>query len=447
MRQLCMVLLFLPLLIGSAAPPLGCVEAGADVPAALVAAETSAVRCLHIGAGVYTATLTSGAWLNAHADGLEISGDGIGKTILRLTDGITLTSNLALIQLLGAHQSIHELTIQIGSGYSGTSEILGISIYDGASFPTVERVEIIGGYSGNGANGAGIATYAVWSRDNANQGAAILDCFIHDSPTTGVRINSNGNQILHNRVERVGMTAQQHGLYVQGGANLFARNTVIQASGYSYHAWQKVQGIDGSGNVFRDNVSIDPGFQHMIVSGLTSNGVNPAIPSGKPLTRYVTITGNTFRTTGSIKRNGIQVDVPATITDNTFEDVVNDGAAVIRIAPGADGSLVTGNRITALAPATTNGSAIKLDAPAIVSDNALDLAGLNSGISILAPKARVSGNRIVRASGSATAIAVYANDAIVSENAIDLAAGTGIGGSVAPLRQSDNVIYIGGVLR
>lgn len=82
-----------------------------------------------------------------------------------------------------------------------------------------------------------------------------------------------------------------------------------------------------------------------------------------------------------------------------------------------------------------------------MSDNIIDLTGQNGGISIGGVKTRVSGNRITKVSGNATAIAVWANDAIVSENEIDLAAGTGIGGSIAPLRQSDNVIYVGGVLR
>lgn len=319
-------IIFLPLLASSAQTlnSDGCVVASdyADVPSALTASQATPARCLRIPAGEYVASLTSGNWAAMTADHLDVRGAGEGLTTIRLTDGITLTNNLYLFRLLGVDQHLSDLTIRIGVGYHGTYEIGGVSVYDSASQATIDHIEVIGGYSGNGANGNSIATYRPWSTASGDQYTRILNCYIHDSPATGIVVNSNHNTIGNTRIERVGVTTLQHGFYIQGGYNLFDHNTVIQASGYNYHAWQKVQRLDGSGNVFRNNISVDPGFQHMIVSGLVSDGVNPAIPVGKPLTRSVIITGNIFRNTGSLQRVGLLTDVPALIESNIFEDVV-----------------------------------------------------------------------------------------------------------------------------
>lgn len=377
--QLVLAIIYI-ILIAPLQQPAGCVvSSGTNIPADLATAEAGS-RCLELPAGTFTVSPASGSYLNATADGLTIRGAGIGRTIIQ-AQGITLTNHLTLIQLHGARQRVSDLTIQIGVGYSGAFGVVAVNAYTEATAPTIERVEITGGYSGDGgANGGGITTYRVWSTAAGVQSATIRDTWIHDTPSQGMVINSNGNLVQHNRIERVGASLLTHGIYVQGGYNTFDGNTIVQASGYSLHAWQKVQSIDGSGNRYIGNVSIDPGFQHMIVSGLASNGTNAAIPSGKPLTRTVTVQSNTFRNTGSLKRVGMLTDVPALILDNTFEDVVQDGAQVIRVTSLATGSIVRGNAIRAMTPGSSNGGAISIESASICEGNSIDTRGLNYAV-------------------------------------------------------------------
>lgn len=393
MRSISIVFIAMALAAPLAQPSTGCTVAGADLPAALATAQASAARCLDIPAGTYS--VTPGTLL-VDADGLVITGAGMGRTVLQTPDGYAVTTRMFVLRLNGAHQSVSGLTIQGGASMTGTQALLGISIDTGASFAHVQRVEITGMYGGNTAGGSGIDLYRLWSTQGSAQHAVIEDCIIRDMPhATGIIINSSNNTIRNNTIRDVGNTFNRHGIYVQGGYNLIDGNTIERVGGYSLHAWQKVQAIDGSGNVYRANLSVDPGFQHMIVSGLPSNGANPAIPSGLPLTRFVTITGNTFRNTGGRAAAGINTDVPAIIEGNTFEDVVKSGAAVIQSNPTALGTIIRGNAVRAFQPSSTNGTAISPGA-ALVEGNTIDLRGLNGAIGTQAPGAIIGANMIYR---------------------------------------------------
>jgi hypothetical protein len=356
--------------------PLTCVVSdGVNIAADLTTAQAGS-RCLELPSGVFT--VTPGTLL-ATADNLTIRGAGMGRTTLKLPDDLVINARTYVLRFVGAHQSISDLTIQGGLNATGTNAMLGISLENGATFTHVQRVEVVGLFGGNTAGASGIDLAQLWS--GPAQRALIEDCIIRDGPNmTGIVVNSNSNTIRNNTIRDVGNTTQRHGIYIQGGYNLFDGNLIERVGGYSLHAWQKVQSIDGSGNAYTHNTSVDPGFQHMIVSGLASNGTNPAIPSGRMLTRTATITSNTFRNTGSIKRIGLLADVPAIISDNTFEDVVADGAQVIRVTSTAGGSIVRGNAIRAMSPASSNGGAVSIECACLAEGNSIDTRGLNYAI-------------------------------------------------------------------
>lgn len=396
---------------------------GSNIPADLAAAQTGP-RCMEIAAGTFTIAPTSGAWLNVTADTMNIHGAGIGKTIIQTT-GVTLTSNLTLIQLHGAYQRVSDLTIQIGTGYSGTGSLAAINAYTESTYPTIERVEVSGGY-----NGGAITTYRSWTA--AAQYATIRDCHIHDSPTHGMIVNSSYNMILHNRIERVGNGPLLHGMYIQGGYNLIDGNYVVNASGYSFHAWKKVSNIDASGDRYINNTSIDPGSGHIVVSGLGT------------LTRNVTITGNIFRATHPTL--GVSTDVPALISGNTFEDVASVSGGVIGVNAGAVGSVVSVNTIR-YTQSLLSGIGLRVDAAAQISNNTLDMPGLGYGAWLMKPGIIFSGNRISGGLyGWQKAVSLYSTGVIVSENVIDMPFGTGISGT-PPTRATDNLIWIGGILQ
>jgi hypothetical protein len=227
-------------------------------------------------------------------------------------------------------------------------------------------------------------------------------------------INSSNNLILHNRIERITGTGLTHGFYIQSGYNVFDGNSVESASGYSYHAWQKVPNLDGSGNRFVNNISLNPGFQHMIVSGLPG------------LNRNVTIIGNVFRQTNATQTVGLAVDIPAIVTDNTFENIGKTGGAVIE-ANGA-GSIIRGNRISGTASGFYG---IRVQQSALVEGNVIDAAVLNgitttgtggngtvvrgnringSGIVVSAAQTRIEGNDVTT---TGTAIKLFLTDKVI----------------------------------
>ena len=320
MRWLILIIL-LPLLLGGAqASPSGCMVAGADVAASLAGATT----CLDIPAGVYAiGPGTGGAWLNAPQDGLEIRGAGMGLTVLRITSPLTLTSDMAALRLFGVAQQVHDLTIDLGGGHSGAGSLAGISVYGSgaqgayvgrAERATIERVEVLGGYSATGAGGYGVGTYRAASDQGGAQYVTIRDCLIHDSPATAIGVNSSYNTIAHNTIARVGTNGLSHGLYMQGGYNVVEGNTIDRASGWSIHGYKQVPSIDASGDRYIGNTSTNPGSGHIVVNGT----------GGAPGTRYATISGNVLRNTaGRRTQYGIWCNgVPCLIAANVLEDVV-----------------------------------------------------------------------------------------------------------------------------
>lgn len=353
-------------------------------------------RCLELPAGIYT---VQPGTLLASADGLTIRGAGMGRTILQLPDDLVINARTFVLRFTGAHQSISDLTIRGGANMTGTQALLGVSLESGATFTHAQRVDVMGLFGGNTAGGSGIDLV---QPSGGFQGALIEDCYIHDGAAmTGIIVNSSGNTIRNNVIRDVGNTSNRHGLYIQGGDNLIDGNWIERAGGYSLHAWQKVPGVDGSGNVYTNNRSITPGVQHMIASGLPG------------LNRNVTITANLFRGVGA----GLATDVPAIVSGNTFDEVGAANQTVLALTAGAVGSIVSGNRITTTQPGAYGIFAL---AAVTISDNDVAFTQLSKGIQVgsLGVGAIVRGNRITRSTTTGYGLVMDANNSTASDNVI-----------------------------
>lgn len=398
-------------------------SSGIDIPADLATAQAGP-RCLDLPAGTFSIAPNHGDYLSLTADNVEIRGQGEGKTIIQ-TSGITLTNNLYIIASRAANSSVHDLTIQIGAGYSGNYEIGAILVGEGATRGRVERVEVSGGYSGTGGGGFGIGTYKSWNQVSGVQDSTIADCWIHDSSTTGIGISSIGNIVRHNRIERVGNSTIRHGIYGQGGNTLYEGNTIIGASGYSFHLYKQVPNLDASGDKLIGNTSIDPGAGHLVLNGLP-NGANPAFPVGTALTRYAVISGNVFKNTLGHRSGGVWANgVPALIDGNTLEDIfVTSGAGWIE---DSGGSVISNNLLTTsgVAPdGAVNFSMIRVTGSgSTVADNHLTMSvGCCVALNVQGYEQTIQGNT-VRVPGTTSAsfgnaMSVAGDNQIITGNRI-----------------------------
>lgn len=170
---------------------------------------------------------------------------------------------------------------------------------------------------------------SVAGQANAYSGHLVARNNIHNcAAATGIVVNSSGNQVIGNRIYRVGNTSQRHGLYVQAGSNVFSRNWIEGIGGYSIHQYPTFAGVtEMSGNKYTHNTSIDPGAFHVLISSEyedTSNGANVSTPAGLGLSRYTIMAFNLFKNsrlspttiTGNITLKG-----PTIFVHNTLEDV------------------------------------------------------------------------------------------------------------------------------
>ncbi len=427
------------------AAPACVMSSGVNIPADLATAQAGP-RCLELPAGVFSVAPTGGDYLAETAINVEIFGQGMGKTIIA-TQGVTLTGNLYIFASRAANTYIHDLTIQIGSGYSGNYEIGGVLIGEGAYRGRVERVEVVGGYAGNCCGGFGIGTYKSWNQGGGIQDTLIADSWVHDSPTTGLGVASNGNVIRHNRIERVGVGFLRHGMYIQGGNNLFEGNTILQSSGYSFHSYKQIPNIDGSGDRYIGNLSINPGAGHLVLNG-TPNTANPAFPIGGPLTRNATISGNTFRNTAGHRSIGVWANgVPAVISGNTLEDIfVTTGAGWIDATAGG---VVSDNILSTsgVAPdGAVNYAMIRATGTqgVIVANNWISNSFFGIGIRASGARHTIQGNMILNtATPGAEALNIQGDMLLVQNNRIESTGGgytLAIGGALTNLTFSGNYL-------
>lgn len=416
----------------------GCVvSSGTNIPADLAAAQAGS-KCLELPQGVYTIGPVAGDWLNVSVANVEIRGVGIGKTIIQ-TSGVTLTNNLYLIALRAPNAYVHDLTIQIGTGYKSTFEVGGILASVGALHSRIERVEVVGGYTGNGGNGFGVGLYQPWDQNGGNQYTTIRDCYIHDGPATGIGVNGNANLLLNNHIARVGTNAFQHGFYAQGGNNLYQGNIVENVSGYSFHGHKQVPSLDGSGDRYIGNLSLNPGTAHLVIN---SNGT-------PPLTRYATIANNTFRNTaGKRSANAVWCNaVPCLIEGNTLEDTyTTTGSGWIE---DSGGSVITGNLLATLtAPdGAVNYAMIRVQGTtgATVANNKLTNAFYGRGIVVQGARHTIQGNTILQAGAVQTDALLLSGDALlVTGNRLE---STGGGYVIATQGALTNLLFTGNYLK
>lgn len=217
------------------------------------------------------------------------------------------------------------------------------------------------------------STDSVGGWSNGVQNALIENVYIHDNPRmSAIVINSNGNTIRHAVIKRIGVSSNQHGIYMQGGQNDVDDVWIEGVSGYSLHDYSTHASVaESSGNKYHHITSIDPGTFHVLVSSEfddTSNGNNPYYPSGTGLTRYTTITDSLFRNTratGSGIIGNIELTGPTLFANNVLEDVsdfrsrspyshVPCGMNIVRVIFGGVSSL----------PCTTGGGVEMADAAA-----------------------------------------------------------------------------------
>lgn len=407
-------ILLLPLIFATSAlqaPTSGCVVAGADLPAALAEAQAAPARCLEIPAGEYVVPAYSSDWLLVTADGFDLYGAGEGITTIRVTDGLTLTRDLHVITLKGANQHVHDLTIRNGDAAAGPAGVGGVLIGDTSSGAIVDRVEFTGGLT---TRGYGVGTYRLYSAPGGpGTWATIRNISVHDTGAMGIGINSSHNTVENNRLVRVGVTTLDHGIYAQGGYNVYSGNYIETAKGYSIHGYKHVPSLDSSGDRIVNNTSINPGVGHIIVDSITANGAQ--------LDRSAVISGNVLRSTGG-PAIGINVNSPAIVSDNVLEDVGAIGGRAIYIGGVGAGSIVRGNRLIGTR-SSSNG--IQADVAALISGNSIDSTGIGVGINIGGAGTRVSDNRIVLvgAQGSGVSgIGVNAPNAVVLNNDVTITA-------------------------
>lgn len=142
----------------------GASNATAQLQTDLAAAALLNHKRLYLPAGTYRLDVTSGTIFTVSADNLEIFGDGIGKTIIQIPANTILTGDLTLFLLTGRNQWLHDFSIQIGSGISGTFDIVGASAYTGSFYSKFTRLEVSGVYGNSTAGGSGITTYQLYNQ-------------------------------------------------------------------------------------------------------------------------------------------------------------------------------------------------------------------------------------------------------------------------------------------
>lgn len=310
---------------------------GPDLAALLAAAKASAEKRLYLPAGDYA--LPAGLLLDVA--GLEVVGDGIGKTRL-ICDGLTISGLVHLLTLNADRVTVRDLSIVI-TNTSGTGQLKAIACDWNCTRPTLKRVEVQGGYGTNNAGGAAFDFYR--TADRCKQYATVEDCTAWGAALgTGFIVNSNANTFTRCEARDSGTLVGQHGFYVQGGYNTFRDCRVMRVKGYSYNATCNVSNQDGSANVFDGCISIDPGGQHLNSDGYTylGDGSHPDVPAGAPLGRGVMISNCTFRRSANGPAcNGVFAGKNATVQGCYFEDAIGvDLGTWLQLR---DGSTAIGN--------------------------------------------------------------------------------------------------------
>lgn len=311
--------------------------------AAVAKAAATDARCLVLSPGAYglAAPTQAGPILTLAADGLTISGHG---AVLQWADDIVYPAGWTdLFHVTAAAVRIHDLTIQGGVAPSGPGNWTAVECTLGCVGGQFTDLDISGVYGANTAGGAGIDVYTPWDQGGYS-GALVENNYIHDSAhSTAITLDSWGSTVRSNKIVRVGSRVTEQGVYLQGGRNVVEGNWVEAVGGYSFHGHKQTPHADATGDVLRDNVSINPGAGH-VVFDTYPNDVNPAFPPGTPLDQGDLITGNSFLGTLTATNTiGVWANgVPVRVVNNLFRDATVGYTWLDTHL--ATGSLISGNQ-------------------------------------------------------------------------------------------------------
>jgi hypothetical protein len=397
---------------------------GADdarLQAAVLKAAALPARCLLLTAGTFHVSTVNAALLPLLVPGFNLGGAGMQQTRLVWADHAALTNppyySFGIDVRRGADDvHLHDFALQFGADPTGDGIWIGIQV-SGALRTLIERVDISGaaGLPVESAGGAAIGMYQPPEWYGQQTDTTIRDVLIHDNPSaSGIGIGSLGNLITNVAIWNTGSNWHQHAIYDQGQARIIGnRLGPNPRAGYNYHAHHSIQEIDAGGSVFADNVSVDPGFAHVIVDSLPRADGTQNAPN-------VTITGNTFRNSAGNHAAGLLLneDVQAVVTGNVFQDTWgNSGAAISVHGP----STVVGNTLLAVNNTTPGGRGIVSNSPtgALIEGNTLDLraGGQADGIRAEGAGDRVIGNTVV-ITGGGTGLVVGGGAPLVQGNRI-----------------------------
>jgi hypothetical protein len=368
-----------------------------NLAAAVDAAKATAHRRVYLPAGDYTLRGTTGDILALNAPGLELIGDGKGKTRIVYANQV-LTGNVRLLHITAPRVRVSGLTIEV-TNIGGAYNVDGVVVGARGTDARVSSVECKGGYGVGTAGGSLFNVYQPSDVEGGYSRAIFEDCEARDAPPTcGFVINAQGSTFRDCRVLRCGDNPKRHGFYIQGGENTFENCRVEQVGGFSFHQYAAVPERAASFNTYDRCVSIDPGFQHFIATTINAGAINPDIPTGMPLDRMVTLIGCTFRRTknGPLMYGGVGLSVPAIVQGCTFEDVLGKPGAWLG---GGAGLVVNSNIFRQTNPqATTNQIGIVVSPGALVTGNQFSNWQAGTAIRIDGPS-RVQGNTIDLAAG------------------------------------------------
>lgn len=315
------------------------------INAALTYAQAGPERCVRLKPGIYRlhAPAQPGVIFDLALAHLDFGGAGAGKTIIQWDDNAIYPDAWTQVFWLdNDDQAVHDLSIAGGANPGGPGNWGAVECTLGCRRAHLYNLDISGVYGTATAGGDGIGLYAPWNQDSGDVGALVENNYIHDSPrATGIDISGDNNRVLNNRIERIGSSFTQHGIYLSGGkGNLFSGNRIVDAAGYCFAAHEQAPEHHAGGNVFSHNECLNYHAGAIVVDGLDSTGINPNVPAGRNLTDSFLIDGNwVHQEPGFALTNGIGIWVNGVtgvqITNNILQDVSHDTWIDTHLADGA----------------------------------------------------------------------------------------------------------------
>lgn len=135
---------------------------GAKLQAALTYVQNNSIKKLHIVGARILLEGHTGALLNLVNEGLEVYGDGMGKTKI-IYPNSAINSNTQIFNLSGNNQTVHDIYIQ-NLAQSGSADFTGLAVNTGAFYPNVYKMEFSGMYGNGTAGGSGITAFQAWNQ-------------------------------------------------------------------------------------------------------------------------------------------------------------------------------------------------------------------------------------------------------------------------------------------